>query len=86
MKNAARPISAMLSAAIDDVFVRTEAGPDGIFAGVANGCTWLAADASVIVSVVEPVVPAPVRLIEPPAVHVAPVGRPVQLNALTSPV
>src|SRR5580704_5418459 len=54
--------------------------------GVASGCRWLAAEASVIVSVVEPVVPAPVRLIATDAPHVAPEGRPVQVSVATLPV
>src|SRR5580698_10848127 len=65
----------------------SDAGDDGRFDdGLASGCTWLAAEASVIVSVVEPAVPAPVRLIAPDAPHVAPEGSPVQVNVATLPV
>ena len=46
----------------------------------------LAADASVIVRRVEPVVPVPVKLIGWLALHVAPVGSPLQVNELIWPL
>ena len=66
-------------------FAKADATLDGGFVCGMTGCTCAAADASVTVSVVEPTVPVPVKLIGL-AEHVAPVGRPVQVNVLMLPL